>query len=580
MTQAQALDIMKTGANVFLTGEPGSGKTHIINQYVAYLRSCGIEPAITASTGIAATHIGGMTIHSWSGIGIKTELGRHELELIASNKRIAKRLAAAKVLIIDEISMLPPRALNMVEAVCRRVKRNVEPFGGLQLIFVGDFFQLPPIMKNQDENQPAVLLSDLSERFAYGAAAWAAAKPAVCYLHEQYRQDDQDFLSILAAIRANNFSDNHLAHLHKRKTNYQSAPGNLPKLYSHNFDVDRVNNEMLAKLPGKCYSYAMSAQGPKHLVETLKRGCLSPEKLALKVGAAVMFSKNSPRGLFANGTLGTVEGFDSTSRYPIVKLRNGSRLTVEPSDWLLEDGGETLARITQLPLRLAWAITVHKSQGMSLDGAVMDLSAVFEFGQGYVALSRVRRLSGLYLLGWNSRAFEVSPEVVAKDEDFKVASESHLLSFIESTSADLVKRHDDFIRCCGGQPGQAIVKKNPIVSYFKKLKPPKPDTRRETLRFWREGKDAEAIAAVRRLGLSTIMGHLEKLGRQGKIRPEEFDRLISAELSPAIPEIHQVFRKLDTEKLSPVFAHFGGRYSYEDLRLARMVLNKNKKIGF
>ena len=147
MTQSQALEIMKTGANIFLTGEPGSGKTHIVNQYVSYLRSCGIEPAITASTGIAATHIGGMTIHSWSGIGIKTDLSRHEVDKIANDKRISKRIRASDVLIIDEISMLSLNMLDMLDLICREIKQNSEAFGGIQIILVGDFFQLPPVVK-------------------------------------------------------------------------------------------------------------------------------------------------------------------------------------------------------------------------------------------------------------------------------------------------------------------------------------------------------------------------------------------------------------------------------------------------
>ncbi|MFA5021001.1 MAG: PIF1 family DEAD/DEAH box helicase [Patescibacteria group bacterium] len=453
MTQDQALDIMKTGANVFLTGEPGSGKTHIINKYVSYLRSCGVEPAITASTGIAATHIGGLTIHSWSGIGIKTELSRYETDKIAADKRIAKRMAAARVLIIDEISMLPPNTLDMVEAVCRRVKKNSSPFGGLQVVFVGDFFQLPPIMKPQPNRPQPALLDSLSARFAYGSAAWAGASPMICYLHEQYRQDDQDYLRLLSAIRANNFNEDHLCRLEKRKINYSEAPRGLPKLFSHNSDVDRVNNEMLAKLPGKYRSFAMTGYGARPLVETLKRGCLSPETLKLKAGASVMFTKNNQKGLFVNGTLGTVDRFDPANNRPIIAIRGGKKITVEPASWMLEENGLEVASITQLPLRLAWAITVHKSQGMSLDGAVMDLSSVFEFGQGYVALSRVRRLSGLHLLGWNNRAFEVHPEIVAKDTDFKLASADGLSFFTKMPEPDLKKMHADFINLCQGRTG-------------------------------------------------------------------------------------------------------------------------------
>jgi len=441
---------MKSGANIFLTGEPGSGKTHTINWYVSYLRDCGVQPAITASTGIAATHIGGMTIHSWSGIGIKTELNKRDIDNIAANKPVAKRISGASVLIIDEISMLPPYALDMVDAVCRRVRRNPEPFGGLQIILVGDFFQLPPIMKAQAEKPQASLLNEVAARFAYGSASWQAAEPIVCYLREQYRQDDKDFLKLLSAIRENKFGEQHLVHLRKRKIEYNQAPKGLPKLYSHNIDVDRVNSEMLAKLPGKSNAFEMTTQGARPLVDTLIRGCLSPEILELKIGASVMFTKNSSKGVYANGTLGTVQGFVGDDGYPIVVTNSGQRVVVEPSDWLLEEGGTTLARITQFPLRLAWAITVHKSQGMSLDGAVMDLSSVFEFGQGYVALSRVRRLSGLHLLGWNQRAFEVHPDIVAKDMDFKTTSESDLATFAKKPAKELKKLQKDFIKYCGG----------------------------------------------------------------------------------------------------------------------------------
>src|SRR3989344_1092230 len=173
MTQSQALSILKSGVNVFLTGEPGSGKTHTINEYATYLRARSIEPAITASTGIAATHIGGMTIHSWGGIGIKTSLDKYGLNKIASNKYIVKRVRRTKVLIIDEVSMLPPETLSMIDAICREIKQSLEPFGGIQVILVGDFFQLPPIMKMEAENNtPATLIKEPLYRFAYDSPVW------------------------------------------------------------------------------------------------------------------------------------------------------------------------------------------------------------------------------------------------------------------------------------------------------------------------------------------------------------------------------------------------------------------------
>lgn len=415
MTQAQALDILKTGANVFLTGEPGSGKTHTVNEYVKYLRARKVEVAITASTGIAATHIGGMTIHSWSGIGIKKSLNPYELDAIASRDYVYKRVKRAHVLIIDEISMLSANMLTMINAICQAIRQDTTPFGGLQVVLVGDFFQLPPVIR-QGEVKPGVGL------FSYESSAWQAANPLVCYLTEQYRQDDKTFLDILAGIRRNQLSQEHMGYLEARKIVYTDAPKGAPKLFSHNTDVDRVNNEILAKLPGKVTTLKMTSHGPKSMVAALTKGCLSPEKLCLKVGAAVMFTKNSLQKKFVNGTLGTVTDFASYTDYPIVKTKSGKIIETEPMDWSVEENGRVKAHISQIPLRLAWAITVHKSQGISLDEAVMDLSQVFEFGQGYVALSRVRRLSGLHLLGWNEQAWQVHPDILAMDQSFRTAS--------------------------------------------------------------------------------------------------------------------------------------------------------------
>jgi len=450
MTQEKALSILKTGVNVFLTGEPGSGKTHTINEYVAYLRKQGVGPSITASTGIAATHIGGMTIHSWSGIGIKQKLDKHDLNKIASSGYIAKRVLSTKILIIDEISMLPPETFSMVDAVCREIRQNQNPFGGLQVILVGDFCQLPPIIKSEAENSSqAKLIKESTGRFAYDSPVWSRLNPINCYLTEQYRQDDKDYLNILSAVRHNIFNNDHLHCIETRKIKICAAPDGVPKLFSHNVDVDRVNSEILANLPTESQIFIMSSQGSKLFVVSLKKGCLSPETLELKSGAAVMFTKNNPKSGFVNGTLGVVEGFNKDGGAPIVKTRDGRRIEVRPMDWTIEENGKIRAQITQLPLRLAWAITVHKSQGMTLDEAVMDLSNVFEFGQGYVALSRIRRFSGLYLFGWNERAFQVDPEVFAKDEDFRNASNATETEFSKISLAKLQKIQDDFIIACG-----------------------------------------------------------------------------------------------------------------------------------
>lgn len=556
MTQEQALTILKTGANVFLTGEPGSGKTYLVNEYVAYLREHDIEPAITASTGIAATHIGGMTIHLWSGIGIKTHLDKRDLQTLAQNEYITKRVCRTHVLIIDEVSMLASETLSLVDSVCRAIRASSEPFGGLQVVFVGDFFQLPPVVRAEAQNSQAALLEQPAARFAYDSPAWERANPVVCYLTEQYRQDDSDFLRVLSAIRSNAFEDMHLSHIEKRKIAHQ-APQHAPKLYSHNVDVDHVNNDMLQKIAGEPRAFSMESYGPTPLVEALKRGCLSPEILSLKQGAAVMFTKNNPRAGFVNGTLGTVEAFDGETGYSVVRTRTGARILVQPMEWTVEENGRVRAQITQLPLRLAWAITMHKSQGMSLDEAVMDLSQVFEYGQGYVAFSRVRRLSGLHLLGWNERAFQVHPDILQKDGSFRSTSDEAEVQLAQMSAPDLEKKHRDFILRCGGTVKQVKIKKEKISEQKNK-----ESTFAQTLRLWNEGKNINEIAKARTLKERMIIGHVEELVEKTLVSRDDLSRLLTPRLSEALSKIQAAFVALGTDRLFPVFEALDWEYSY------------------
>lgn len=554
MTQAQALSILKIGANVFLTGEPGSGKTYLINEYVTYLRRRKIEPAITASTGIAATHIGGMTVHSWSGIGVRDKLDKYDLDRIASIERVAHRIENARTLIIDEISMLSAETLSMVDMVCREVRRSPDsPFGGLQVVFVGDFFQLPPITENRESSKV---------KFAYGSSAWVASDPVVCYLTEQYRQDDEIFLEVLKAIRNNTFGSTHERHIAARKSERKTVSDAIPKLFPHNADVDYLNQKMLQKLPGEPQEFTMSQKGRANLVESLKKGCLSPERLLLKTGAAVMFTKNNPKSGFVNGTLGAVKSFNSATGLPVVRTRNNRSIQVEPAEWKLEENGRVRASITQLPLRLAWAITVHKSQGMSMDEAAMDLTSVFEFGQGYVALSRVRRLSGLHIFGWNERTFQVHPQTLERDQDFREASKLAEQAVAGLSLAELEEKQNNFAARCGGVAETAEEGINDEL-----------DTYSETLVLWNNGKTIEEIADARSLKTGTILSHIEKLSRQGKISKAGLSRLLTPALDKALPEIHGAFRELGTDKLSLVNQKFSGRYSYDALRIARIMYN-------
>jgi len=324
--------------------------------------------------------------------------------------------------------------------VCRTVRKVALPFGGLQVILVGDFFQLPPVVKSGEERE-----------FAFDSYAWQGLMPVVCYLTEQHRQEDKRFLNILSAIRSNTFDEIHFESLSERMVESGDLPDNVTRLFSHNRNVDIINVRELEKLSGKKRLFVMAVRGPEILTDALIRGCLSPERLELKEGSVVMFTKNNASQGFVNGTLGIVQGFQRGTQYPIVKTSSGICIETEPMEWTITENDEVLAKITQIPLRLAWAMTIHKSQGVSLDSAVIDLSQTFEYGQGYVALSRVRTLSGIHLLGVNERAFQVHPDILARDEQFRIASKNTQREYVSLSRERIEEMEHNFILLCGGK---------------------------------------------------------------------------------------------------------------------------------
>lgn len=579
MLQHEALTILKTGANVFLTGEPGAGKTHVTNAYVAWLKAHGITPAVTASTGIAATHIGGMTIHAWSGIGILKTLSKYDLDHISQNKNVVSRILNATTLIIDEVSMLADTTLNMVDMVCKEVRRNKEPFGGLQVVLVGDFFQLPPVVRKSAEGAEASELFDDKEHrtpFAFGSAAWKTLDPVVCYLSEQYRQSDETFLDLLSALRSNTAGESQKKVLRTRYT--KNAHEDTTRLFSHNADVDRINSERLAELSEQEHAFDMEARGPARLVESLIKNCLSPQTLVLKVGARVMFTKNDTERKYVNGTLGTITGFSEYGGYPIVQTHAGKTVTAEPDEWRIDDGGKTLARITQVPLRLAWAITVHKSQGMSLDSAHMDLSQVFEYGQGYVALSRVRTLQGLTISGLNDMALRVHPEAHTQDSLFLQESDDAQQAFANIPDAELKGMHDRFVKASGGkEPTKAnelpVLQNSTTKKVSKKTKVQRGDTYKKTLTLLHNNKSVADIAHERGLATSTVWGHVRELYMQGQLQKNDVQKLAPKDFEAVLPKIKKAFTKSKDGKLKSVFELLGGTVSYDYLRLAQLLLH-------
>jgi hypothetical protein len=592
MTQARALEILKTGANVFLTGEPGSGKSHTVNAYAAWLRARGIEPSITASTGIAATHIGGMTIHAWSGIGVKEDLTERDLDQIAQTERVVRRVGKATVLVIDEVSMLSARTLSMVDAACRAVRRSTAPFGGLQVVLVGDFFQLPPVVKRsfaprQSYEEPVISMTldgmqaaaapEAPGLFAYRSRAWAAANPIVCYLSEQHRQEDALFLEVLTAVRCRSTTPELIARISARAVTYANAPDGVPRLFPKNVDVDRINDDELAKVQGEEKIYDMDETGPEPLTQALRRGCLSPDRLILKRGAKVMFTKNDPKGAYANGTLGEVVGFTPES-FPLVRTKAGRTVEASPADWSVEEGGKIRAKVTQIPLRLAWAITVHKSQGMSLDAAVVDLSGVFEHGQGYVALSRVRALSGLHLLGWSDRALSVHPEVAGKDDEFRDLTAEADRAFEDLHADEIQKMHKQFVRAAGGAwVDEGSAEDVPPPRREPKPKAKKGDTLAATLALVEDGPTLAKVAEARGISVNTVLDHLEKLRADGRLTDAHLSKLVAAEGigQSAIQKMRAAFAAATPEEgrlLRPAYDKLNGAYPFEHLRLARMGL--------
>ncbi len=405
MDQKLAIEILLSGESALLTGPAGSGKTFVLNQFIRLAKHQGKHVSVTATTGLAATHLGGTTIHSWSGIGVHDSLLNNFVEHMAKGRR--EIIEGTDILIIDEISMLHDYRLDMVDEICRLVRKQPDiPFGGIQVVMSGDFFQLPPINRRDASRNGS---------FVVNADVWRELDPTILYLDEQHRQDDEMLLEILGSIRGGDVRRRHAEALLARAEAQIDDDSDITELHTVNVDVDRINQAKLSRLEGDTVSYQSTHTGSANYVENLGRSVLAPEVLDLKLGALVMAVRNDASRRFANGSIGQVVAFEPGTDYPVVQFRNGREVTMAPETWELRDGDKKRASISQIPLRLAYAITVHKSQGMTLDAARIDLRKAFVEGMGYVALSRVRSLESLYLVGINRMALAVSDEAQSID---------------------------------------------------------------------------------------------------------------------------------------------------------------------
>ena len=417
--------------NIFLTGPPGAGKTYVLNKYIKKVSRKGYRVAVTATTGIAATHLKGTTIHSWSGIGIKDHLSSEDEQKILSSDKYKKRYTYTDVLIIDEISMFQSSRLDMINHLAKKIRKTDKPFGGIKVILVGDFFQLPPVNR----------YSKIKD-FVFYSESWKELNLSVCYLSEQYRQKEDDkLLTFLNALRDNSLDENHFKIIDSR-VNLNTDDKQITKLYSHNIDVDKINRKHLDQIKSSEHIYEAEFKGSSYIVDQLSKNILAPTELRLKIGAEVMFVVNNISEGYSNGSRGEVIKFDDN--LPVVRLKNGRKIKLSRYSWTYKEDEITLAEVAQIPLRLAWAITIHKSQGMSLDEAEIDLRDAFTPGMGYVAVSRVRSLAGLFLKGYNSVAFDLFEEVRDFDSSLRFFSEALIdkskasIDVLEKISSDPV----------------------------------------------------------------------------------------------------------------------------------------------
>lgn len=569
MKQETALKLLKAGENVFLTGSAGAGKTYTLNQYINYLKARKVPVAITASTGIAATHMNGMTIHTWAGIGIKDFLSDADLKNMKERKYLKEHLENAQVLIIDEISILHAKQLNLVNQVLKYFKDSDDAFGGIQVIVAGDFFQLPPVGKNDERNR---------DKFCFMSDAWVEAKFRVCYLTEQHRQGDDYLNDILNAIRAQSIDHQHIQAL--EHTRHQDIGDTFTRLYTHNMDVDNINFKHLNEIETESKQFDAVCDGNQKLIETLKSSVRAPEILNLKKHAKVMFVKNNFDMGYINGSLGEVIGFEDDDDHgilPKVKLTDGTVLLVEPETWSVEnDAGKTIASFQQIPLRLAWAITIHKSQGMTLEAAEINLSHTFEKGQGYVALSRLKSLSGLRLLGFNSQALELDSLAIKADRRFQELSEEAETHY---ELMDLTPQHNAFIRHCGGTLNETEILRNE-----KKIaKGGKTNyataTLDETRALFEEGYDIQDIAVERGLTPATIINHLARLQKE-----QNLDISVAHPGEEVVEEVRKIYKRLMKRqnaehfsddgaiKLRPIVEATSPRMGYDQVRLALLFI--------
>lgn len=418
--QAKAFEAYKSGKNIFVTGPGGTGKSHLIRTIVNHAKENGKAIQVCATTGCAADLLqcGARTIHSWAGIGLASGTVQEEVNKVASRKQKQSNWKKTNILVIDEVSMMSAKLLHILDLIARRVKTALFPFGGIQLLLFGDFYQLPPV---GDKDDPE------STQYAFEYSRWNELVKETIVLKTTFRQSDPMFIKTLHQIRIGKLSKSCYEKLLSRVNVDMDVPQGISptRLLPLKRHVNAINQAHMKALNSETHTYQMSPYVEKlesvnapstgtidYEHSYLMSSCLCEKELVLKTGAQVMCIANidmdNPQPI-CNGSQGIIEGFEGGN--PKVRFANGRVMTMATHQWK-SDKFPTVG-IKQIPLILAWAITIHKAQGATLDYAEIDAgTGVFECGQTYVALSRVRSFNGLRLTAFDHTKIKIDKRVV------------------------------------------------------------------------------------------------------------------------------------------------------------------------
>lgn len=393
--QALVLDlVLRQRKSIFFYGPAGAGKTWTLNMLIKGLKDeNGVF--VTASTGIAATHIGGTTLHSFAGAGIDMSRPQEVVLKVDRNKGARDRWRQCRVLIIDEVSMLDGEFFSTLNLVAQAMRSNAKPFGGIQLVLSGDYLQLPPVAKSSKDR-----------KYLFETNVWKECIQQVVKLQRVFRQREDTLKDLFQSVRLGKITDAQDSMLKKRVKHPLPDNGIRPtRLYTTRVNVETENEKHLAKLEGKVHAFKSTLEvkaADRAIGDTMVKNCLAPTELRLKVGAQVMLLKNADPPFLVNGSRGRVTGFSEQTGLPLVEFESGVTLTVPCDIWqACRNTKNVVATYTQIPLCLAWAMTIHKCQGMTLDKVELDIGQCWEPGQAYVALSRCTMLNGLSLLSYN-----------------------------------------------------------------------------------------------------------------------------------------------------------------------------------